>query len=150
MHSYIRIWVHIVWSTYKRERILHKELRPKLFRHLVDYANELSITTERMNIQPEHVHSLIALPTDKTLASIVKRLKGESTRWINQQRLIGGKFRWQRGYGAFSVSASQLKVVKHYIESQDNHHKRRTFHDEYEEWIRKYGIFDPKSSISPR
>jgi len=140
LHSYVKIWIHIVWSTYDRERILHRELRPRLFKHLIDHATELGITMERVNIQPEHVHCLISLPADKDLSSTVKGLKGEASRWINEEGLVKGKFRWQRGYGAFSVSASQLEAVKRYIETQDEHHKRKTFQDEYREWFERYGF----------
>jgi len=107
---------------------------------LIDLAKELSIHSERLNIQPEHVHILIILPADKTLAEIVKRFKGESSRWINENNLIQGRFRWQRGYGGFSVSASQLDKVKKYIENQDEHHRTKTFTEEYNEWLKQYKI----------
>ncbi|MBU0701162.1 IS200/IS605 family transposase [bacterium] len=142
LHSHVKIWVHIIWSTYNRERILHKDLRSKLFRHLLDSSKGLGIITEQINIQPEHVHCLIDLPSDKNLADIVKGLKGESSRWINEEGLVEGRFKWQRGYGAFSVSASQLEIVKRYIENQDEHHQRKPFHEEYDEWKGKYGIQD--------
>ncbi|MBP7496432.1 MAG: IS200/IS605 family transposase [Bacteroidales bacterium] len=140
LHSHTKNWVHIVWTTNGRQRILKEELRVKLFNHLIDLAKELSIHSERLNIQPEHVHILIILPADKTLAEIVKRFKGESSRWINENNLIQGRFRWQRGYGGFSVSASQLDKVKNYIENQDEHHRTKTFTEEYNEWLKQYKI----------
>jgi len=140
LHSHVKIWVHLVWATHNRARILHKDLRVKLFHHLIDYAEAEGISTERLNVQPEHVHCLFALLSDRSLATVVKGLKGESSRWINEQGLVGGRFRWQRGYGAFSVSASQLDRVKRYIENQDEHHRRQTFRDEYEAWVKQYGL----------
>jgi REP element-mobilizing transposase RayT len=68
--------------------------------------------------------------------------KGSSSHWTNEQKLIHAKFSWQRGYGAFSVSASQLEVVKKYIQNQDSHHKKKSFEEEYQEWKRTYGFFD--------
>ena len=69
-------------------------------------------------------------------------MKGESAHWINKNKLVKNHFGWQRGYGAYSVSASQLKSVKAYIQNQTEHHKHKTFTEEYEEWKKTYGIFD--------
>ena len=101
-----------------------------------------------MNIQPDHVHMLLSLPSDKTIAKIAKDLKGESSNWINENKFIPGKFRWQRGYGAFSVSVSQLEIVKQYINNQDKHHRKKSFQEEYDEWCVKYGIEINKNELS--
>ena len=100
LHSLVKIYVHVIWATHKRERDLHEKLRT-------------------------------ALPAELGVAKVVKSLKGESSRWINEQNLAGGRFQWQRGYGAFSVSASQLAKVKTYVENQDEHHAKKTFAEEY-------------------
>ena len=140
LHSHVKVWIHLIWTTHNRERVLHRDLRIKLFHHLIEHAKEEGIALERLHVQPEHVHCLFALPSDKTLASVAKALKGESSRWINEHGLLPGRFRWQRGYGAFSVSASQVDKVKRYIENQEAHHRRQTFQKEYEAWKRRYGI----------
>ncbi|MFQ6675079.1 MAG: IS200/IS605 family transposase [Fidelibacterota bacterium] len=140
LHSHVKLWVHLVWTTDKRQKLLVKSLGPKLAHHLAKRAAELGIRTESLSIQPEHVHCLFSLPPDKDVASVAKGLKGESSRWINEQGLVPGRFRWQRGYGAFSVSASQLEMVKGYIENQDEHHRRKTFAEEYREWLERYGL----------
>ena len=140
LHSHVKIWVHLIWSTQNRKRVLNKQLRTKLFDHIVHIKDEIGIEIEKMNIQPEHVHLLFCLPTSKSIGAIVKNLKGESSHWINDDNMITGKFRWQRGYGAFSVSISQLEKVKNYIENQDEHHKRKSFTEEYEKWLQKYGV----------
>lgn len=149
IHSYVKIWVHIIWGTLNFERILTKDLRPKLFRHIEKKADELGVHIAKLNIQPEHVHCLLSLPSDMTTSGLVKSLKGESSRWINESDLLSGKFRWQRGYGAFSVSSSQLKVVSRYIESQDEHHRRKTFMEEYREWAVKYGVLEALEQKKP-
>jgi putative transposase len=143
LHSYVKIWVHAIWGTHNHERIIQKSLRIQLlFNHIVEQSTKNKLHIEKMNIQPEHVHLLFALPSDKTIAGIMKSFKGESSRWINDNRLIGTTFSWQKGYGAFSVSASQLDTVKNYIKNQDAHHQKKTFTQEYEEWARKYGVWD--------
>lgn len=93
-----------------------------------------------MNVQPEHLHLLINLPANRTISEIAKNLKGESSFWINNNGFVSGKFRWQRGYGAYSVSASHLKRVEYYIIMQDKHHNRKSYAEEYEEWIKQYGL----------
>jgi REP element-mobilizing transposase RayT len=112
----------------------------KLYQFLIDKSKEQSILIERLNIQPEHVHLLIDLPTNVALADYIKIVKGSSSHWLNQMVFVNAKFEWQRGFGSFSVSASQLEVVKRYIENQSEHHRRKTFAEEYEEWKRQYGI----------
>jgi len=124
------------------ERIIHAELRVALFNHIIEYSKEINVPTERLNIQPEHIHLLINLPADIALADVVKRIKGESSHWVNQNNFLKGKFAWQTGYGAFSVSASQLDIVKKYIENQREHHKKITWQDEFNEWLTNYEFLD--------
>ena len=139
-HSFVKNWVHLIWTTKKRERVLHPNLRLALFNHFIEKSLKNEILLEKMNVQPEHIHLLFNLPANKKLQDIVKQLKGESSRWINENGLIPGRFQWQRGYGAFSVSASQMETVKNYIHNQDEHHKRRTFTEEYDVFLEKYGF----------
>ena len=140
VHSHIKIILHVIWGTHERARILHSELRSKLFEHLKSSISKMKIKSERLNIQPEHLHLLMELPADRAIADIVKQLKGESSNWINENNLIAGKFRWARGYAALSVSVSQMEKVRQYIINQDQHHHRRTFAEEYCVFLDKYGI----------
>ena len=95
-----------------------------------------------IHVQPEHIHLLVDLPANLCLSDFAQKIKGSSSHWLNEQKLIPGKFSWQRGYGAFSVSASQLEIVKKYIRNQDEHHRRKSFEEEYIEWKRNYGFLD--------
>ena len=140
IHSLVKIYAHAVWGTYYRERTLINGLQKKLYEHLLEKAAEYQTSILELNIQPEHLHLLLQLPADKTIAQIIKNFKGESTHWINENNFVPGKFLWQRGYGAFSVSQSQLEKVKSYIRNQDTHHKRLTFKEEYDRWAWKYGV----------
>ena len=142
LHTHSRIWIHLVWTTKKHERIFTPQTGIKLFNFFTEKAKELEIPFEKLNIQPEHIHALFDLPTNKTVADFMHDIKGSSSHWVNQQNLIKNSFSWQRGYGAYSVSASQFKVVSNYIQNQSAHHQKKTFSQEYEEWKREYGIFD--------
>ena len=100
----------------------------------------MGVNIEKLNIQPEHIHLLFNLPTNIMLSTVAKNFKGESSRWINENDLLNIRFKWQRGYGAFSVSSSQVGVVKNYIQNQDEHHKSQTFMKEYRMFLENYGF----------
>ena len=141
-HSHTRIWIHIVWATKKRERILFPEVAVKIFDFMIKKAVEINVPLEQLNIQPEHIHALVDLPSNICLSDYVKNIKGSSSHWINSNNILKGKFEWQRGFGAYSVSASQLDIVKNYIKNQSKHHHKKTFTKEYDEWKKQYGFFD--------
>ncbi|MDA3861254.1 MAG: IS200/IS605 family transposase [Melioribacteraceae bacterium] len=142
IHSYVKIWIHLVWGTHNHEKAISKELSKTIYNHLLSRAVEESISIEKLYIRPEHVHMLFSLPSSKAIENIVRSLKGESSYWINDNNITPFKFKWQRGYGAFSVSASQLEKVKNYIATQEEHHRVKTFTEEYNDWKNKYGLFD--------
>lgn len=128
-------------ATKNRERILFREQGKMLYDYFINKAVKGDIIFEKLNIQPEHAHALINLSTDQTVAKFMKMIKGGSSYWLNNN-VFQSKFAWQRGYGAYSVSASQLNRVKKYIENQTEHHKRYNFSAEYEQWNKEYKIFD--------
>jgi len=142
VHSRVKIYIHLIWGTYKHERILDHDLRLKIYEHIMKKSEESKIIIFKMNIQPEHVHMLISLASDRTIASIAKDIKGESSHWINSNHLAEREIHWQRGYGAYSVSQSQVEAVEDYIKYQDKHHKREPFEEEYKRWADQYGVWD--------
>jgi len=103
-------------------------------------AESNGIYIKALHVNPDHVHLLIDLPPTRALDEVVKALKGSSSRWINASGLLVGHFRWARGYGAFSVSQSGLEDVITYIEGQEEHHRIKTFAEEYEAFARRYGL----------
>ena len=103
-------------------------------------AESNGIYIKALHVNPEHVHVLIDLPPTRSVDEVVKALKGSSSHWTNASGLVVGRFRWARGYGAFSVSASVLEDVIAYIEGQEEHHRVRTFAEEYEAFARRYGL----------
>ena len=141
-HSQVKIWVHLIWGTLNHDRCLNRDIRLKLFDHIIAREKELNLEIKCLNIQPEHVHCLLSLPSDKTMSEIAQSLKGESSHWVNEEHLTPFKFKWQRGYAAYSVSSTQVDKVKTYIQNQEEHHKRKSFRDEFKEWAVQYGVFD--------
>ncbi len=140
LHSYSRCWIHLVWGTLKREKTLAREARQQVSRFLYDYARSKSIPMEINFVNADHVHSLIDLPPGVTIEEAVKLLKGASSHWINQERVTRTKFSWARGYGAFSVSQSHVQKVKDYIQGQEEHHRQRSFGEEYARILGAYGM----------
>jgi len=141
LHTHSRIWIHLVWATKNRQRIIHKSQGLLLFDFLVEKGKSISIPFEKLNIQPEHVHALIDLPTNNMLSEFMQTIKGSSSHMLNKE-IFKAKFEWQRGYGAYSVSASKIDTIRKYIGNQQAHHQKTTFEEEYPQWIQEYGLFD--------
>lgn len=141
LHSYSKCWLHIVWSTLDRVKVLSTlEIRKKVSLYLFDYASTKNIYMKTNFVNSDHVHALIDLPTNYTIEEVLQLLKGSSSHWINQNGLIKEKFMWGRGYGVFSVSESNLTKVTNYIKMQEEHHKKKNFIEEYQEFIQAYGM----------
>lgn len=130
----------MVWATLSRRRLLNRNARLKLNRQLESYAAQRGIFLQRSFVNADHVHILLDLPTNQTIEQIAKLFKGSSSHWLNEQQLVAGRFAWQRGYGAFSVSQSQVGRVTDYIATQEEHHKSVSFQDEYRRFVQAYGL----------
>jgi putative transposase len=156
LHSYTTIYIHLIWSTKEREPLLMKNIRPAVQEHIVHNAISKGIAVECISIQRDHAHLLVSLSSEQRVDDIVKLIKGESSHWINSENLIPPKFSWQRGYGAFSISPSHLAAVRKYIGNQDEHHRKRSYGEEVEVILGKYGYsgsetppaVDGRSSVS--
>ena len=139
-HSYSRCWLHLTWATLNRERLLPKVAAVRLSGFLYEYAQSKDIYMKINYVNADHVHTLIDLPTKYSIEEAVKLLKGASSHWVNQNRIVATKFAWGRGYGAFSVSQSSIDEVAKYIANQEEHHRRKSFAQEYERFVRAYGL----------
>jgi len=139
-HSYSRCWLHLIWETLRREPMLDKRAAAKASANLSEYSYEKGIYMKINFFNADHTHALIDLLTNLTIEQVVQLLKGSSSHWINQNRLIQGRFAWGRGYGAFSVSHSDVERVAAYIAGQEEHHRKRTFAQEYELFVKRYDL----------
>lgn len=137
---YIKIWIHTVWSTANREPLLNKEIRYQVFEHIRENAKIKGIYIDHINGYFDHVHCLISMNSEQNIANLMQLIKGESSFWINKQKLIRTKFTWQDEYFAVSVGHSQIDYVRKYIRDQEVHHKKKTFQQEYDEFIEEYGF----------
>ena len=137
-HSYSRCWLHLIWETLRREPMLDKRAAARASAKLSEYSYEKGIYMKINYFNAEHTHALIDLPTNLAIEQVIQLLKGSSSHWINQNRLVKGRFSWGRGYGAFSVSHSDVAKVAHYIARQEEHHQKRSFAEEYELFVKRY------------
>jgi len=143
-HRYTNVLVHIVFSTKERRNLIPQDLQRKLWRYLEGIGANCRIPVLAVGGMPNHVHILIALPSDVSVAKAVQTFKANSSRWIGEH---GTRFAWQEGYGAFSASASNLGTVKDYIKHQPEHHAKRSFEDEFIGLLRKSGVAFEESEV---
>ncbi|MCJ8155283.1 IS200/IS605 family transposase [Chryseobacterium sp. SSA4.19] len=138
---FIKIYIHIVFSTRNRIPYLNtSELRVKVWKHIKENASKKNIYLDMVNGYSDHCHCLISLSSNQNIEKVVQLMKGESSFWINKNQLTKEKFAWQDEYFAVSVSESMVESVKSYIKNQEIHHKKKSFEDEYLEFIEKYNF----------
>lgn len=135
----IYLYVHAVWTTKHREASLSTSLRYDLLDHIRNHSFNKDISIEIINGVEDHLHCLFKMKSTQTLADIIKILKGESSRWINESGFLNYQFQWQDGYGAFSVSPQNVPKVTRYIFNQENHHKTKSVEEEFEEMMKLFG-----------
>jgi len=139
-HSYNKIWIHAIWSTKNRDRLITPEIEAVLYPFLHLQFRALACPLRILNGMPDHIHCLFLLDANKSVAEVLKQVKGSSSHHINQKELKKEKFAWQTGYGAFSVSESGIQKVYDYIKSQKEHHRLKTFEEEYISFLALYGF----------
>jgi putative transposase len=139
--SYVKVNIHLIWGTKNRYPFLETlEIQEKVWRHIRENAIEKGIFIDFINGYTDHCHCLVSLGIDQTISKTIQLLKGESSFWINKNNICKGKFEWQDEYFAVSVSESIIDKVRDYIKKQGEHHKYRTFQQEYDEFLIKYGV----------
>ncbi|CAN5884596.1 hypothetical protein BH11BAC4_BH11BAC4_00340 [soil metagenome] len=138
----LKIWIHLVWATKNREPVLTKDSREKIFKHIRENGRQKNVYVDFVNGYTDHVHCLISLNAEQTIAKVVQLLKGESSFWANKNNLCKRKLVWQGEYFAVSVSESGVNRVREYIKNQEEHHRNKTFGEEHYEFVNKYRFFD--------
>jgi putative transposase len=144
-HSYSRNHIHLVFSTKERRTTIPKEWQSRLWPYLCGICENYEMIPITVGGTENHVHILFQLPAKLSPAKAVQVLKANSSKWIGEQ---GIGFAWQEGYGAFSVSSSNLDQVARYIRNQEAHHRKLSFEDEFRALLKKHGVdCDPQHSF---
>ena len=138
---YVKIWIHLIWATKRRAPFLSdSSVRYRVFEHIFKNADKKDIQLDFVNGWVDHVHCLLRLKHTQSVAQVAKLIKGESSHWINEQKLIADHFQWQDQYMAISVSESIVPRVRAYIKNQAKHHQKKCFEDEMNQFVDTYGF----------
>ena len=141
-HAFSQNQIHLVFSTKDRRKTIAKELQPQLWAYLVGICKRHDMLALAAGGTENHVHVLLRLPPKLALAKAILLLKANSSKWMGEHVR---SFSWQEGYGAFSVSTSNIDAVVRYIQNQPAHHRKISFEDEFRSLLRKHGVdYDPK------
>ncbi|MEO5911155.1 MAG: IS200/IS605 family transposase [Pelobium sp.] len=141
-HSFNKIWIHTIWATKNRAPLIDLSIEKKRYDFIHVQLKDLGCPVRIINGMPDHLHCLFLLNPQKSIAEIVKQIKGSSSHSINEQSLIANKFSWQTGYAAYSVSESGVEKVYDYIKNQKTHHSKKTFEQEYNPFLNLYGFHE--------
>jgi len=141
--SLSKILVHMVFSTKDRMPLINAETRPKLYAYAHGVLTNLGCPSIQIGGTADHIHILFVLARTISVSEAAEQIKKATSKWMKTQDVA--KFSWQAGYGAFSVAESQIPVVVRYIQNQEEHHKRKSFQDEFREFLKKYNVnFDER------
>ncbi len=144
-NTYTQVYIQTVFAVQNRLSLLKKEWRDDLFKYITGIVTNQGHKLIIINGVANHVHMFVGMKPVQSLSDLMQDVKGDSSKWINRNRLVKGKFEWQAGYGAFSYSLSQIDQVCKYIANQEEHHRKKTFTEEYKELLNEFKIdFDDK------
>ncbi|HUS46792.1 MAG TPA: IS200/IS605 family transposase [Phycisphaerae bacterium] len=144
-HSYVVCPVHYIFSTKGRRKLIARELQERLWPYIGGIARQNRLRALAVGGTGNHVHVLVSIPATVTIAKAVQLIKGGSSKWISETFPSCRDFEWQAGYGAFAVSVSGLGKARKYIENQQEHHRTRTFEQEYLAFLHRHGVeCDPR------
>lgn len=146
-NTYSQIYIHAVFAVEGRQNLIPPEHNDELQMYITGVVTAQKQKLIAINNMPDHVHMLIGLQPDLALSDLIRDVKAGSSGFINRKRWVRGRFEWQEGFGAFSYSRSHLDTVIRYIQNQQKHHARKTFRQEYEELLQKFGVSYDKRYI---
>ncbi|SHK08331.1 IS200/IS605 family transposase [Chryseobacterium polytrichastri] len=139
-NTYTQIYIQIVFAVKGRQNLISKEIREELHKFITGIVSNRNQKLFAVFAMPDHVHLLISMSPVISISDLVRDIKAGSSKFINDKNWINGKFNWQEGYGAFSYSKSSVDSVIKYILNQEEHHKKKTFKEEYLDFMSKFEI----------
>ena len=144
-NTYSQIYIHVVFAVKGRQNLIRAEIREDLQKYITGIITNREQKLLSIFCMPDHTHLLIGLKPSISISNLVRDIKAGSSKFINDKNLIKGKFSWQEGFGVFSYSRSQIDTVIKYIQNQEKHHNKKSFKEEYLEFLKKFEIeYDEK------
>lgn len=149
-NTYTQIHIQAVFVVQNRDCVIHKSWKNELYKYITGIIQNHNHKVLAINGMPDHVHVLFGMRPTQSLSDLMQDIKGDSSEWINEKGYVKGKFSWQAGYGAFSYSKSHVENVITYIQNQEMHHKKKTFMEEYQEFLEKFEVdYDERYVFKP-
>jgi len=139
-HTYAKIYIHCVFSTKNHHKTITEDLRERLWSYMGGIARQNTISILTIGGIEDHMHLFLSFPPSISISEALQRIKGGSSHWVHTNFPFRRNFGWQEGFGAFSVSPCRVEATIDYIKGQKEHHRKRTFMEEYLELLREYGI----------
>lgn len=144
-NTYTQIHIHAIFAVQNRTSLIHKNWQEDLYKYITGIIQNNGHKLLQIGGMPDHVHILFGMRPVQSLSELIQDIKGSSSKWINENNFIQGKFSWQEGYGAFSYGKSQVDSVIKYIQNQEIHHQKHSFQEEYLELLKIFEVnFDEK------
>jgi len=138
--TFSQIYIHIVFAVKGRENLISRHWREELYKYIAGIVRNKEQKPIIIGGMPDHIHALIGLRPVMAISDLTRDIKNNSSKFINDRKLINGHFSWQEGYGAFSYSHSDVESVYNYILNQENHHQRKSFKEEYSDLLKEFEI----------
>jgi len=138
--TYSQLYIQIVFAVKGRQNLISKKWKDEMYKYITGIITNQKQKLIAINGMPDHIHILVGIKPNISLSDLVRDIKSSSSKFINEQKWINGKFEWQNGFGAFSYGHSQLTNVIKYIENQEKHHKTKTFKEEYIAFLKLFNI----------
>jgi REP element-mobilizing transposase RayT len=149
-NTYTQIHIHTIFAVQNRISLIHPQWKDELYKYITGIFENNNHKLLVINGIPDHIHILFGFRPTQSLSDLMQDVKGSSSRWINQNKFVKGKFAWQEGYGAFSYSKSQISSVIKYIINQTEHHRNITFQEEYIKFLEKFEVeYDKRFLFTP-
>lgn len=146
-NTYTQIHIQCVIAVKFRQSVIESTWKERLHQYITGIVQNQGHKMIAINSMPDHLHLFFGFRPNQSLADLMRIVKGDSSEWVNKQGLTTSQFRWQEGYGAFSYSRSQIKTVAEYIGNQEEHHRKKTFLEEYEQFLQHFEIEFDKQYI---
>ncbi|HEY4151476.1 MAG TPA: IS200/IS605 family transposase [Chitinophagaceae bacterium] len=138
--TFSQLYIQVVFAVKGRENLIQKGWKDGLHKYIAGIIKGKDQKPIIVNGMPDHIHAFIGLRPVMAISDLVRDIKNNTSNFINESRLVKGKFSWQEGYGAFSYAHSQLETVYNYILNQEEHHKKKTFREEYIDFLQKFQV----------
>ena len=139
-NTYTQIHLHLIFAVQNRRSLIQNSWKVRLYEYITGIVQQHTHKMIIINGMPDHLHIVIGMRPTQSLSDLMQDIKGNSSKWINDNKLVAGKFQWQESYGAFSYVKSQLPKLIEYVKNQEDHHKKKTFLEEYKDFLNAFEV----------